>query len=74
MTSDENNDAHMNIPHMPLTFFDNTDPGGAGWLVLFVWFVLFVFLLNMIIFFLRRLFRRWRGKAGAAIRRGEKHI
>ena len=46
--------------NITLVFFDNTDPGAAGWLVLFVWFVLFVFILNTIIFFLRRLFRRWR--------------
>ena len=41
-------------------FFDNTDPGAGGWLVLAVWFVLFVIILNTIIFTLRRLFRRWR--------------
>gem|GEM_PF-3648550 len=60
--------------HLPLAFFDNTDPGGAGWAVLLVWFVLFVFVLNTIIFFLRRRFRRWRGRAGDAIRHGEKHL
>ncbi|MDX6272663.1 MAG: hypothetical protein QOD28_3886 [Acidobacteriota bacterium] len=53
-----------------VAFFDNTDPGAAGWLVLAAWFVVFVLILNTIIFFLRRLFRRWRGKA--AINDGEK--
>ena len=47
-----------------VVFFDNTDPGASGWLVLGVWFVLFVFILNTIIFILRRLFRRWRGRIG----------
>jgi threonine/homoserine/homoserine lactone efflux protein len=56
-----------------LAFLDNTDPGVAGWLVLAAWFVLFVFILNTIIFFLRRLFRRWRNKAGSrSVRHGEK--
>ena len=56
-----------------VAFFDNTDPNAAGWLVLVAWFVLFVFILNTIIFFLRRLFRRWRGgKAGSKVRHGEK--
>lgn len=62
-------------PHSTLAFFDNTDPGVAGWLVLAAWFVLFVFILNTIIFFLRRLFRRWRSsrrKAGSGVRHGEK--
>jgi hypothetical protein len=49
-----------------LAFFDNTDPGAAGWLVLAAWFVLFVVILNTIIFFSRRLFRRWRGKVSRA--------
>ncbi|MDQ1524968.1 MAG: hypothetical protein QOG00_3904 [Pyrinomonadaceae bacterium] len=53
-----------------VAFFDNTDPGAAGWLVLAAWFVVFVLILNTIIFFLRRLFRRRRGKA--AINDGEK--
>ena len=59
---------------IPLAFFDNTDPGVAGWLVLAAWFVLFVVILNTIIFFLRRLFRRWRhNRAGSRkIRQGEK--
>jgi hypothetical protein len=52
-------------------FFDNTDPGAGGWLVLVAWFVLFVLILNTIIFFLRRLFRRWRGGRNA-VRHGEK--
>jgi len=43
-----------------LAFFDNTTPGAAGWLALAVWFVLFVLVLNTIIFALRRLFRRRR--------------
>lgn len=56
-----------------VAFFDNTDPNAAGWLVLVAWFVLFVFILNTIIFFLRRLFRRGRrGKAGNEVRHGEK--
>ena len=50
-----------------LAFFDNTTPGAGGWIVLFVWFVLFVLVLNTIIFTLRRLFRRRR-----EIRHGEK--
>lgn len=58
---------------IPLAFFDNTNPGVAGWLVLAAWFVLFVLVLNTIIFFLRRLFRRWRNKAGSRkVRHGEK--
>lgn len=54
--------------------FNNTDPNAAGWLVLVVWFILFVFILNTIIFFLRRLFRRRRrrGKTGNEVRHGEK--
>ena len=59
-------------PKITLAFFDNTDPGASGWLVLALWFVLFVFILNMIIFILRRLFRRWRNKAGSKVRHGEK--
>jgi threonine/homoserine/homoserine lactone efflux protein len=56
-----------------LAFFDNTDPGTAGWLVLAAWFVLFVFILNTIIFILRSLFRRWREqRAGSKVRHGEK--
>jgi hypothetical protein len=51
-----------------LAFFDNTDPGAAGWLVLAAWFVLFVLVLNTVVFFLRRLFRRWRGRVGQAPR------
>lgn len=53
-------------------FFDNTAPGAVGWLVLAAWFVLFVLILNTIIFILRRLFRRWRNKTGDEVRRGEK--
>ncbi|HEY0082362.1 MAG TPA: hypothetical protein VGB61_06200 [Pyrinomonadaceae bacterium] len=45
-----------------LVVFDNTDPGAGGWLVLAAWFVLFVLVLNTIIFTLRRLFRRRRGR------------
>ncbi|HEY9403415.1 MAG TPA: hypothetical protein VIQ24_12195 [Pyrinomonadaceae bacterium] len=56
--------------NITLAFFDNTDPGAAGWLVLAAWFVLFVLVLNTIIFTLRRLFRRRRGKGG--ISHGEK--
>jgi threonine/homoserine/homoserine lactone efflux protein len=52
------------------TFLDNTTPGTGGWLVLVVWFVLFVLVLNTIIFLLRRLFRRLRGKS--EMRHGEK--
>jgi threonine/homoserine/homoserine lactone efflux protein len=57
-----------------VAFFDKTDPGVAGWLVLAVWFVLFVLVLNTIIFFLRRLFRRWRARkrADGKVRHGEK--
>lgn len=63
----------MNVQNT-LAFFDNTDPGVAGWLVLAAWFVLFVVILNTIIFFLRRLFRRWRhSRAGSRkVRQGEK--
>jgi hypothetical protein len=53
-----------------VAFFDNTDPGAGGLAVLAAWFVLFVIVLNTIIFSLRRLFRRWRGKGD--IRHGEK--
>ena len=60
----------MTSPNMLPAFFDNTDPGAGGWIVLLVWFVLFVLVLNTIIFTLRRLFRRWRGRGD--IRRGEK--
>ncbi|HZH29471.1 MAG TPA: hypothetical protein VEY11_01650 [Pyrinomonadaceae bacterium] len=60
----------MSSANIMLAFFDNTDPGTGGWLVLIVWFVLFVLVLNTIIFTLRRLFRRRRGKDG--IRQGEK--
>jgi len=56
--------------HIMLAFFDSTDPGAGGWLVLAAWFVLFVLVLNTIIFFLRRAFRGRRGKG--AIRHGEK--
>jgi hypothetical protein len=59
-------------PKITLAFFDNTDPGVGGWLVLGVWFVAFVLILNTIIFFLRRLFRRWCNKAGSKVRHGEK--
>ncbi|HEX8457707.1 MAG TPA: hypothetical protein VF656_10455 [Pyrinomonadaceae bacterium] len=52
------------------TIFDNTDPGAGGWLVLVVWFVVFVLVLNTIIFLLRRALRRLRGKNG--MRHGEK--
>ena len=47
-----------------VVFLDNTDPGAGGLAVLAVWFVLFVLVLNTIIFALRRLFRRWRGRTG----------
>jgi threonine/homoserine/homoserine lactone efflux protein len=60
----------MSSANIMLAFFDNTDPGAGGWLVLAAWFVLFVFILNTIIFTLRRLFRRLRGKGN--IRHGEK--
>jgi hypothetical protein len=46
--------------NITLVVFDNTDPGAGGWLVLAAWFVLFVLVLNTIIFTLRRLFRRRR--------------
>jgi len=62
----------MNSSFIWVAFFDNTDPNAAGWLVLGLWFVLFVFVFNTIIFFLRRLFRRWRNKAGSKVRHGEK--
>ncbi|HEV2799892.1 MAG TPA: hypothetical protein VGW12_05315 [Pyrinomonadaceae bacterium] len=51
-------------------FFDNTDPGTGGWLVLVAWFVLFVLVLNTVVFLSRRLFRRLRGKS--EMRHGEK--
>ena len=47
--------------NITLVVFDNTDPGAGGWLVLAAWFVLFVLVLNTIIFALRRLWRRRRG-------------
>ena len=53
-----------------LAFFDNTDPGLGGWLMLAVWFILFVLVLNTIIFFTRRLFRRWRSSK-AGVRHGD---
>jgi threonine/homoserine/homoserine lactone efflux protein len=53
-----------------VVIFDNTDPGAAGWFVLGAWFVVFVLILNTIIFSLRRLLRHRRGKA--AINQGEK--
>ena len=56
--------------NMMLVFFDNTTPDAGGWIVLVVWFVFVVLVLNTIIFALRRLFRRWRGKR--EIRHGEK--
>jgi hypothetical protein len=63
----------MTSSFISVAFFDNTDPSVGGWLVLVAWFVLFVFVLNTIIFFLRRLFRRWRSnKAGSKVRQGEK--
>ena len=61
----------MRSSFISVAFFDNTDPDTAGWFVLIAWFVLFVFILNTIIFILRRLFRRWRNKAGNEVR-GEK--
>jgi len=61
----------MRSSFISVVFFDNTDPDTAGWFVLIAWFVLFVFILNTIIFILRRLFRRWRNKAGSKVRRGE---
>jgi threonine/homoserine/homoserine lactone efflux protein len=64
----------MIVSLISIAIFDNTDPGVAGWLVLAVWFVMFVLVLNTIIFFLRRLFRRWReNRAGSRkVRHGEK--
>lgn len=63
----------MNSPFILVALFDNTDPGAAGWLILALWFVLFVVILNTIIFFSRRLFRRWRSsKAGNKVPHGEK--
>lgn len=64
----------MNSSLLSVAFIDNTDPQAAGWLVLAMWFVVFVFILNTIIFFLRRLFRRWRNKSGSKVRHGEKHV
>ncbi len=61
----------MTAAFISVAFFDNTDPNAAGWLVLVAWFVVFVIILNTIIFILRRLFRRWRNKAGSKVRRGE---
>ncbi|HKP72677.1 MAG TPA: hypothetical protein VJT82_07050 [Pyrinomonadaceae bacterium] len=55
-----------------LAFFDNTTPGAAGWLVLFVWFAAFVLVVGTFLFILRRLFRRWR--AGAVARHGGKQV
>jgi hypothetical protein len=57
-----------------VALFDNTDPGAGGWIVLVVWFVLFVLVLNTIIFTLRRLFRRRRRRQGGRgnVRHGEK--
>jgi hypothetical protein len=63
----------MSSANITLAFFDNTDPGAAGWLALAVWFVLFVLALNTIIFTLRRLFRRRRGQKGG-IGHGEKQV
>ena len=60
----------MISPKSTLAFLDNTDPGFGGWLMLVVWFVLFVLILNTIIFFLRRLIRRWRSRS--EIRHGGK--
>jgi hypothetical protein len=51
-----------------VVFLDNTDPGAGGLFVLAAWFVLFVLVLNTIIFTLRRLFRRRRND----IRQGER--
>jgi hypothetical protein len=62
----------MRSANITLAYFDNTDPGAGGWLVLAAWFVLFVLVLNTIIFALRRLFRRWRGRKGDRIRQGAK--
>ena len=62
----------MIISFISIAFFDKTDPDAVGWFVLVAWFVLFVFILNTIIFTLRRLFRRWRNKAGSEVRQGEK--
>jgi hypothetical protein len=58
--------------NITLAIFDNTDPGAGGWLVLAVWFVVFVLVLNTIIFALRRLWRRRRGEG--AMRHGEKQV
>jgi hypothetical protein len=56
-----------------IALLDNTDPGTVGWLVFAAWFVLFVVILNTIIFFSRRLFRRWRnGKVDGKAGHGEK--
>ena len=62
----------MRSSFISVAFFDNTDPDAASWFVLALWFVLFVFILNTIIFTLRRLFRRWRNRAGSKVRQGEK--
>ena len=64
---------------IPVAFFDNTDPGLGGWLMLAAWFVLFVLVLNTVIFILRRFFRRWRSSSSsssskAGIRQGEKRV
>jgi threonine/homoserine/homoserine lactone efflux protein len=56
----------MTSSFISAAFFDNTDPGAGGWLVLAAWFVVFVLVLNTIIFTLRRLFRRWRGRTEQA--------
>ena len=53
-----------------VALFDNTDPRAGDLVVIAAWFVLFVFVLNTIIFGLRRLFRRRRGKSD--IRQGER--
>jgi hypothetical protein len=62
----------MNL-NVALAFYDNADPGAGGYLVLAVWFVVFVLVLNTIIFFSRRLFRRWRSSK-AAVRHGDKRV
>lgn len=59
--------------NVALAFFDNTDPDAGGWVVLAVWFVVFVLVLNTIIFFLRRIFRR-RRQSRAALRHGGKQV
>ncbi len=66
----------MNSLPVTLALLQVATPGAGGWLVLVLWFVLFVLVLNTLVFTLRRLFRRWRNhRAGANdARRGGKRI